>query len=56
MPKDLGSFYGRTKGQKVSLLGEFSLISGLKKLFAVCTTVVQLGILQLSERTPLKVS
>ena len=40
MPKDFGSSFGRIKGQKCHLLGEFSRISGLKKSFAVCTTVV----------------
>ena len=31
----------------MSFLGEFSPILGSKRLFAVCTTVVQLGILRL---------
>ena len=35
------------KGKKCHLLGEFSPILGSKRLVAVCTTVVQLGILRL---------
>ena len=35
------------RAEKRHSLGEFSRISGLKASFAVCTTVVQLGILQL---------
>ena len=41
--------------EKCHLLGEYSRISGSKRSLAVCTTVVQLGILRLSERTTVKI-
>ena len=47
MPKDFESFFSRINGRKVPFLGEFSLISGSNRSLAVCTTVVQLGILRL---------
>ena len=37
----------KKNSEKCHLFGEFSRISGLKKSFAVCTTVVQSGILRL---------
>ena len=45
--KIFGAFF-RIKARKVSFVGRIFRISGVKRSFAVCTTVVQLGILQLN--------
>ena len=47
MPKDFGSFFSRIQAEKCHFLGEFSRISGSYRSLAICTTVVQLGILRL---------
>ena len=47
MPKDFGSFFSPEK--KCHFQGEFSRISGSKRSFAVCTTVVPVDILRLSQ-------
>ena len=47
MPKDLEGFLVEYRAEKCHFLGEFSRISGSKRSPAVCTTVVQLGILWL---------
>ena len=46
-PKILEGFLVGYKAEKCHFLGEFSRISGFKRSLAVCTTVVQLGILRL---------
>ena len=47
-----GRFFSRIKGQKCHFFGEFSRIAALKRSLAVCTTVVQLGILRLMHMCP----
>ena len=48
-PKIIEGFLVGYRAEKCHFLGEFSRISGLKRSLAVCTTVVQLGILRLNQ-------
>ena len=56
MPKDFGRFFSRINGRKGHFSGEISRISCSKRSLAVCTTVVQLGILRLSKEKILSVA
>ena len=47
MPKDFESFFSLIKTRKLSFWGEFGQISSSKRSLALCTTVVQLGIIRL---------
>ena len=46
MPTDFEDYRVGKRAKYWQILGEFGLISGLKRLFSVCTTVLDLDILR----------